>query len=121
MNTENELKAIRYLLNDLILYVYDLRVKLDEIKPSANKYRTREPNVGGDTIGFDLFNISKKQYNSLIDKYGIDIVNRSCVALDEFIKINEYLPYGNAYRAIDKKFTKEIKEENNELQKDIEQ
>ena len=39
MKVENELKAIRYLLNDLILYVYDLRVKMDELVPTKRKYK----------------------------------------------------------------------------------
>lgn len=108
MTIENELKALRYLINDLILYIYDLRVKLDEISPSNRKYKTREPNPNGDTIGFDLFNLKRKQYDDLINKYGVDAVNKACVKLDEFVKINEYIPYGNASNALDKRFIKEV-------------
>lgn len=107
MNTENELKALRYLINDLILYVYDLRVKLDEIVPSKRKYTMREPNVNGSAVGFDLFQIPQDKYNALVEQYGIDVVNRACVKLDEFIKLNEYVPYGRPQFALSRRFIKE--------------
>lgn len=122
MKVEDELKALRYLINDLILYIYDLRVKLDEISPSARRYKTREPNPNGDTIGFDLFNLKRKQYDDLINKYGVDAVNKACVKLDEFVKLNEYIPYGNANNALDKRFIKEvIKEDYNGRVSDTEE
>jgi len=107
MDVENELKALRYLINDLILYVYDLRVKLEEIKPSPKKYNLREPNANGDTIAFDLFQLPRTSYDNLINKYGIDIVNKACVKLDEFIKINQYIPYGRSQFALGRRFIKE--------------
>jgi hypothetical protein len=108
MKTENELKSIRYLLNDLILYVYDLRIKLDEIAPSKRKYRMGEPNVNGSSIGFDLFSIPKDKYKTLVDKYGVDVVNEACVKLDEFVKINEYIPYRTPYNSLNRRFIKEV-------------
>lgn len=111
MNTENELKAIRYLINDLILYVYDLRIKLEELSPSKRKYTMGEPNANGDTIGFDLFSIKKNKYKELVDVYGEDVVNRACVKLDEFIKINEYIPYRIPHISLMKKFIKEVQAE----------
>ena len=111
MNTENELKAIRYLLNDLILYVYDLRVKLEEISPSKRKYTMREPNANGSALAFDLFQLSEDKYKALVDKYGIDIVNKACVKLDEFIKINQYIPYGKPQFALGRRFIKEVLKE----------
>ena len=107
MNTENELKAIRYLINDLILYVYDLRVKLDEIAPTKRKYTMREPNANGSALAFDLFQVPQKSYDGLVEKYGIDIVNKACVKLDEFIKINQYIPYGKPQFALGRRFIKE--------------
>lgn len=107
MEVENELKALRYLINDLILYVYDLRIKMDEISKSPRRYKTREPNADGSSIGFDFFNISKEKYNMFVNRFGIDIVNKACVKLDEFVKINEYIPYGNSHRALEK-YCKEI-------------
>ena len=108
MDTETELKALRYLINDLILYVYDLRVKLEEIHPSKRKYTMREPNVDGSAVGFDLFQIPEDKYKGLVDKYGIDIVNKACVKLDEFIKINQYIPYGRPQFALGRRFIKEV-------------
>lgn len=116
MSVENELKAIRYLINNLILSIYDMRIKLDEIKPSKRKCNISDPNSGGDTLGFDLFNMSKKQHEMLVDKYGIDRVNKACVKLDEFIKVNGYIPHGTPFRAIDKQF---ILEDSDELQDSI--
>lgn len=110
MNTENELKAIRYLLNDLILYVYDLRIKLEELSPTKRSYLLKgEPNATGDTIGFDLFSIRKNKYESLVSIHGIDIVNRACVKLDEFIKLNSYIPYKQPSLALSKRFINEVK------------
>ena len=108
MDTDKELKAIRYLINDLILYVYDLRVKLDELAPSKRAYTMGEPNVNGDSIRFDLFSMPKNRYKELVDRYGVDVVNRACVKLDEFIKLNEYIPYRTAYNSLNRKFIKEV-------------
>lgn len=108
MKTEDELRALRYLINDLILYVYDLRVKLDEIAPSKRKYTMREPNANGSAVAFDLFQISKDKYSALIDKYGVDIVNKACVKLDEFIKIHEYIPFKIPHYALSRKFIREV-------------
>lgn len=112
MDTETELKAIRYLINDLILYVYDLRVKLDELVPSKRKYTMGEPNANGDSIKFDLFTIPSDKYKALIDAHGIDVVNKACVKLDEFIKLNEYIPFRYPHLSLAKRFIKEVLEEN---------
>lgn len=119
MNAENELKAIRYLLNDLILYVYDLRTKLDELAPTKRPYKMGEPNGSGDSIHFDLFTIPKNKYKELVDKYGIDVVNKACVKLDDFIKINEYIPYRTPIMSLGRKFIKEVLVENIKEKKDV--
>ena len=111
MKVEDELKALRYLINDLILYVYDVRVKLDELAPSKRKYTMREPNANGSALAFDLFQLPQDKYNQLVEKYGIDIVNKACVKLDEFIKINQYLPYGKPQFALSRRFIKEVLKE----------
>lgn len=108
MDNETELKAIRYLLNNLILYVYDLRVKLDEIQPSKRKYTMGEPNVDGNSIAFDLFSMPKNKYKELVDKYGVDVVTSACVKLDEFIKLNEYIPYRTPFMSLNRRFIKEV-------------
>lgn len=115
MDTENELRALRYLINNLILYVYDLRMKLEALAPSKKGYKIPEPNVDGNDIAFDLFSIKREKYDAFIAQYGIDIVTRACVKLDEFVKMNEYVPYGRASDALSKKFIKEVLFE--ELQK----
>lgn len=112
MNTEIELKALRYLLNDLILYVYDLRTKLEELAPSKRKYTMGEPNRNGDSIHFDLFSMPKNKYKELVDHYGVDVVNQACVRLDEFIKINEYIPYRTPYMSLARRFIKEVLNKN---------
>lgn len=108
MDTETELKALRYLINDLILYIYDMRCKLDEIVPTKLATKLVEPNPEGTAVSFDLFNIRRDKYDSLIAQYGVDVVNRACVKLDEFIKINSYIPYGRANDALGRKFIKEV-------------
>ena len=108
MNIESELKALRYLVNDLILAMYDIRIKLEEVSPSKRTRTIPEPNAGGNTIHFDLFNINKGKYESLIDKYGIDVVNKACAKLDEFIKLHEYIPYKTPHLSLSRKFIKEV-------------
>lgn len=107
MNIETEIKAIRYLINDLILYTYGLHVKLDTLTDKKREYNVPEPNVNGNDIAFDLFTIPKKRYEELIEQYGIDIINKACTRLDEFVKIHQYIPYKNAYQSLKNKFIKE--------------
>jgi hypothetical protein len=123
MTIENELKALRYLINDLILRVYDISVRLDDISPKKRAYVMGEPNANGSSLGYDLFSLPKDKYQSLIDRYGVDVVNDACVRLDEFIKINEYIPFGKPYFALTRKFVKEVlairnKEKSNEQRTD---
>jgi hypothetical protein len=123
MAIENELKALRYLINDLILRVYDISVRQDDISPKKRAYVMGEPNANGSSLGYDLFSLPKDKYQSLIDRYGVDVVNDACVRLDEFIKINEYIPFGKPYFALTRKFVKEVlairnKEKSNEQKTD---
>ena len=100
------------------MYVYDLRVKLDEIAPSKRKYKMGEPNSTGDSIHFDLFNMPKNKYKELVDKFGVDVVNLACVKLDEFIKINEYIPFRTPFMSLTRRFIKEVLFEKAEEKKD---
>ena len=54
-----------------------------------------------------MFTIPKKRYGELIEQYGIDIVNKACIRLDEFVKINQYIPYRTAYNSLKQKFIKD--------------
>lgn len=107
MDIETEIKAIRYLINDLILYTYGLHVKLDTLTDKKKEYSVPEPNVNGNDIAFDLFTIPKKRYEELIEQYGVDIINKACTRLDEFVKIHQYIPYRTAYNSLKQKFIKE--------------
>lgn len=107
MSVEVELKAIRYLINNLILYTYGLHVKLDSLTNTTREYSIAEPNVNGSDIAFDLFTIPKKRYEELVETYGVDIITKACARLDEFIKINEYIPYRTAYNSLKQKFIKD--------------
>lgn len=107
MDIETEIKAIRYLINDLILYTYGLHVKLDALTDKKREYNVPEPNVNGNDVAFDLFTIPRKRYEELIEKYGYDIINKACVRLDEFVKVHQYIPYKNTYSALKNKFIKD--------------
>lgn len=107
MDIETEIKAIRYLINDLILYTYGLHVKLDTLTDKKREYNVPEPNINGNDVAFDLFTIPRKRYEELIEQYGYDIINKACVRLDEFVKVHQYIPYKNSYSALKNKFIKD--------------
>ena len=77
MDIEKELKAIRYLLNDIILSIYNLNIAVNELTPDKRQRKLRDPNASGNTISFDLFAIKKEVYDDLVNTYGIDIVNQA--------------------------------------------
>lgn len=113
MNVENELKSLRYLVNNLILSVYDMRLKINDLLPPKRRTLIPEVNVNGNAVKFDLFLLSKKQYDSLVDKYGVDVVTKACVKLDEFIKLNDYIPFKIPHLSLSRKFIKEVIAEDN--------
>lgn len=104
----NELKSIRYMLNNLILRVWDLQQQVEIITQPKREYKISEPNVGGNDIAFDLFTLPRKKYEEFIDKYGVDIISKACCKLDEFIRINEYIPHRTASNALSRVFIKQI-------------
>lgn len=104
----NELKAIRYMLNNLILRVWDLQQQVEIITRPKREYKISEPNIGGNDIAFDLFTLPRKKYEELIDKYGVDVITRACCKLDEFIKLNEYIPHRTASNALSRVFIKQV-------------
>lgn len=108
METSTELKALRYMMNNIILQLYDLRIKMEELSPTKRKYEVAEPNVGGNDVAFDLFTVPKKKYNELVEKFGYDIVNIACNRLDDYVRINEHIPYGNASNALARKFIRDV-------------
>ena len=107
-NIELELRGIRYLINNLILQIFDLREKLEDIKPSTRPYTLPTPNNSGKDIKFDLFSLPKEKYQRLCDVYGVDVVNRACSRLDSYIKNNEHIPYKYPNIALERKFIKDV-------------
>ena len=105
---DNELKSIRYMLNNLILRVWDLQQQIEIITKPKREYKISEPNVGGNDIAFDIFTLPRKKYEELIDKYGVDVISKACCKLDEFIRINEYIPHRTASNALSRVFIKQI-------------
>lgn len=116
---EIELITIRYLINNLIINQYEVNRKLDniteiligrntnELKADKIVERPKPLSVDND-IKFDMFKLTDKQYQKLLDKYGLDIVSECCVVLDDFIKKNEYIPYGKPYLALDKYISNQV-------------
>ena len=105
---ELELRGIRYLINNLTLQIFDLREKLEDIKPSTRPYTLPTPNNSGDDVKFDMFSMSRDRYARLCDKYGVDIVNRGCARLDSYIRDKEHIPYKHPNIALERKFIKDI-------------
>lgn len=102
MDTERELQGIRYLLNELLLQVYDMGIRLDTIAPlkEAPYVAKREPNNNGRSVSFDLFQLPRDTYDKFVTHYGLDVMNRACVALDNYIKLNGRLPAKNAVTSL---------------------
>lgn len=84
-----------------------MRELLREISHSKTKPKMAIPNVGGEDIKFDCFSMTKATYNSLVNRYGMDVVASSCVRLDDFIRENTYIPYRTPKNALESKFIKE--------------
>lgn len=105
---ELELKSIRYLMNNIILGIYDIRNKLDEIKPTKRSYNMVELCDNGSDIRFDLFYLPKQVYQELVKQYGMDTINKACCLLDSFIKENNYIPYKTPRSALKNKFILEV-------------
>lgn len=55
-----------------------------------------------DGVKFDLFELSKSQYEGLVEHYGYDTVTRACAMLDDFIRDKKYCPYGKPVLALKK-------------------
>ena len=106
MDSNTELLSIRYLINNLIFSNYELNRKLDlllekEGKSLQGKPKPR-PKTAEKDITFDLFSLSESQYQKLIDKFGVDLTSKCCLALDNFIRNKGFMPYKNGYDSITK-------------------
>lgn len=101
-----ELYSIRYLINNLIFSQYEINRKLDILLEREGKeYKKKpvaRPKSMEDDVHFDLFSLTNQQYQKLIDKYGVDLTSKCCLALDHFIKTNGCMPYKNPLESITK-------------------
>ena len=103
-----ELKSIRYLINNIILRLYSqselltLLLAKNNIKPEPKKRLRKKDVVIADGIKFDLFSLSKAQYNKLVEEYGYDTVTRACAMLDNYVREKGYVPYGKPALALRK-------------------
>jgi hypothetical protein len=102
-----ELKSIRYLINNLLTTMMDIRALLslllakNKITKEEIKKKRKEV-VVKDGVKFDLFELSTSQYNGLVDSYGYDTVCRAASMLDDFIRDKGYCPYGKPVLALKK-------------------
>ena len=104
-----EVLTFKYLLKNIIFAIHDINYKLDVLL-SKNKLEIANPidlkstplDDKSNTVYFDMFKLTKTQYSSLIEEYGLDIVTLGCCALDDFIRDKGYAPYGTPLNALKK-------------------
>lgn len=102
-----EVKTNRYLLNNIALSLFETNKKLDIILKDLNKNKDHEskplkPIPKHEAVKFELFAINESKYKQLIEEYGVDVVNKACVMLDDFIRDNGYIPHRTPYQALKK-------------------
>lgn len=102
-----ELKSIRYLINNIIVLLFDIKKLLtlllakENIKLPKEKKKTRDE-VIQDGIKFDMFELNQTQYNALLGEFGYDITCRACAMLDDYVRDKGYVPYGKPALALRK-------------------
>ena len=52
----------------------------------------------------NCINPGQTRYQRLLDKYGIDVVHKACVKLDNFIKTEGYIPFRTPAMALGRRF-----------------
>ena len=102
-----ELKTLRYLYNNLTLSFFEVNRKLDLLlKQEGKEVKIPLPQPVYKTdrtaVKFELFTLTEIQYNRLVKEFGNDIVIRSCVMLDDFIKDKGYIPHRTPFQALKK-------------------
>ena len=91
-------------MNNILVGLYDVQLRLNNIKPIKMEYDLTDYNADGKTLSFDLFTLTKEQYQKLLDKYGVDVVHKACVKLDNFIKTEGYIPFRTPAMALGRRF-----------------
>lgn len=99
-----EVLSFKYLLKNIIYAVYDLNLKVDRLLEKEGLVRP-QPTVEelldkSNDVWFDMFKLTKPQYQKLIEEYGLDLTTQCCVALDDFIRDKGYVPHGRPLSAI---------------------
>ena len=104
LRIRDEIRALRYTMNNILVGLYDVQLRLNNIKPIKMEYALTDYNAAGKTVSFDLFTLTKEQYQKLLDKYGVDVVHKACVKLDNFIKTEGYIPFRTPAMALGRRF-----------------
>lgn len=101
-----ELKSIRYLINNIIILLFDIKKLLALLLAKENikipKEKKTKHEVIYDGIKFDMFELNQTQYNALVNEFGYDITCRACAMLDDYIRDKGYTPYGKPALALRK-------------------
>lgn len=92
-NITHELLVNRYMLATLMTNIYALMdavqskertlAKLIDKKTYDKIVKTQKAT---DTIEFQYFSITNKQYQALINEYGVEVVTNACVILDKYLR-----------------------------------
>ena len=61
MRIRDELRALRYTMNNILVGLYDVQLRLNNIKPIKMEYDLTDYNADGKTVSFDLFTLTKEQ------------------------------------------------------------
>lgn len=103
-----ELKSLRYLINNMIITLHTnnelltLLLAKNKIEIPKKKRVKKSEEIIMDGIKFDMFKLSKTQYNGLCEEYGYDTVTRACAMLDNYVRERGYIPYGKPALALKK-------------------
>ena len=89
-NIVHELLVNRYMLTVLLTNVFNLIDLLETKERTLRKLLPKEEQNSikpiEDTIEFNNFTLSNKQYQALLNEYGAEVVTNACVILDKYIQ-----------------------------------
>lgn len=89
-NIANELLVNRYMLSVLLTNVFNLIDLLETKEKTLKRLLPKEEQKNikpiKDTIDFNNFSLSNKQYQALLNNYSAEVVSNACVILDKYIQ-----------------------------------
>lgn len=89
-NITHELLVNRYMLSVLLTNIFNLIELLETKERTLKKLLPKEEQrlikPIKDTIEFNNFTLSNKQYQALLNEYGAEVVSNACVILDKYIQ-----------------------------------